>query len=195
MSANASGYHLFDTALGACAVAWNANGITQLQFAEKDRATTEKRIRTRSGAEPQTPPRPVADAIALVQRYLTGERIDFSNVAVDLPNAGEFHKRLYAALRTVSWGRTTTYGGLGKMLEEMIDARDIGQAMGKNPVPIIIPCHRVLAAGNKIGGFSAPGGIATKEKLLALEGVAPGVSEDAPVFPGLFTTPQRRAAR
>ncbi len=193
MNASASGYHLFDTDIGVCGIAWNTHGITQLQFPEKDRAATEKRIRTRSGAEPQTPPPEVAQAIAALLRYFAGERVDFSGVAVDLPDASDFHKKLYAALRKVSWGKTTTYGGLGKMLDEAIDARDIGQAMGKNPVPVIIPCHRVLAAGNKIGGFSAPGGVFTKEKLLTLEGVAIGVSEDAPMFPGLLT-PQRRAA-
>jgi len=194
MNANASGYCLFDTAIGDCGIAWNANGITQMQFPEKDRALTEKSIRKRSGAEPQTPPQFVTDAIALVRRYLDGEQIDFSGVHVDLPNADDFHRKLYAALRKIGWGKTVTYGALGKAIGE-IDPRDIGQAMGKNPVPIIIPCHRVLAAGNKIGGFSAPGGISTKEKLLALEGIVTGVSDDAPMFPGLFAAPQRRIAR
>ena len=131
MNASASGYHLFDTDIGVCGIAWNTHGITQLQFPEKDRAATEKRIRTRSGAEPQTPPPEVAQAIAALLRYFAGERVDFSGVAVDLPDASDFHKKLYAALRKVSWGKTTTYGGLGKMLDEAIDARDIGQAMGK----------------------------------------------------------------
>jgi len=184
---SASGYCLFDTAIGACGISWNARGITQVQIADKDRATTEAHIRKRSGAEPATPPQQVSDVIALVQRYLGGERVDFSNVTVDIDNVGEFRRKLYEALRTISYGKTTTYGGLGKMIGgEATDAREIGQAMGRNPVPIIIPCHRVLAAGNRIGGFSAPGGISTKEKLLALEGVFAGVPEDEPVFPGLF---------
>jgi methylated-DNA-[protein]-cysteine S-methyltransferase len=187
MSAGASGYCLFDTAVGACGISWNARGITHLQIADKDRAATERLIRARSGAEAATPPQHVADVIERVRRYLEGERIDFSDVAVDIENVGDFRRRLYEALRTISWGKTTTYGGLGKMIGgQAADAREIGQAMGKNPVPIIIPCHRVLAAGNKIGGFSAPGGISTKEKLLALEGVFAGVPDDEPVFPGLF---------
>ena len=127
-----------------------------------------------------------------MRRYLDGESVDFSNVRVDLPNASDFHKKLYAQLRKIGWGKTITYGALGKTIGEM-DPRDIGQAMGKNPVPIIIPCHRVLAAGNKIGGFSAPGGIGTKEKLLALEGIVPGVPDDEPLFRGMLA-PQRRAA-
>lgn len=187
MNTHASGYCLFDTAIGACGIGWNARGITQLQIADKDRATTEAHIRKRSGAEPATPPQHIAEAIALVQRYLDGERIDFSNVAVDIESTGDFRRKLYEALRTIAWGKTTTYGALGRMIGgEATNAREIGQAMGKNPVPIIIPCHRVLAAGNRIGGFSAPGGISTKEKLLALEGVFAGVPEDEPVFPGLF---------
>lgn len=187
MGANASGYCLFDTAIGACGISWNARGITQLQIADKDRETTEQHIRKRSGTEPATPPQQVSEVIALVRRYIDGERIDFSNVAVDIESVGDFRRKLYEALRTISWGKTTTYGGLGKMIGgEVADAREIGQAMGKNPVPIIIPCHRVLAAGNKIGGFSAPGGISTKEKFLAMEGVFAGVPDDEPVFPGLF---------
>jgi len=181
-----AGYCLFDTALGPCAVAWTASGITDLQIAEKTRAQTERHIRARSGAREAVPPPAVAEAILLVQRYLEGERIDFSAVRVDLPRASDFHRKLYLALRRIGWGKTTTYGGLGKMLDIPADARDIGQAMGKNPVPIIIPCHRVLAAGNRIGGFSAPGGTMTKEKLLALEGIHAGFSEDEPALPGLF---------
>jgi methylated-DNA-[protein]-cysteine S-methyltransferase len=186
------GYCLFDTAIGDCAIAWNANGITQMQFPEKNRALTEQAIVKRSSAQEHTPPQPVVEAIALVRRYLDGERVDFSAVDVDLPNASGFHRKLYAELRKIGWGKTITYGALGKNIGEM-DPRDIGQAMGKNPVPIIIPCHRVLAAGNKIGGFSAPGGISTKEKLLTLEGIAIGVPDDEPIFPGLLA-PQRRAA-
>ena len=192
MTAAAAGYCMFDTAIGDCGIAWNENGVTQMQFPEKDRAATENSIRKRADAGPQTPPQYASDATALVRRYLDGESVDFSNVRVDLPNASDFHKKLYAQLRKIGWGKTITYGALGKTIGEM-DPRDIGQAMGKNPVPIIIPCHRVLAAGNKIGGFSAPGGIGTKEKLLALEGIVPGVPDDEPLFPGMLT-PQRRAA-
>lgn len=193
MSKDTSGYCVFDSAIGACGIAWSAQGVTHVQLPEKDRAATEQHIARRSGGTLQTPPPAIAKAIAAVQRYLTGERVDFSDIAVDLDAVGDFHKQLYGALRKVGWGKTTTYGALGKTLGITGDARDIGQAMGKNPVPVIIPCHRVLAAGNKIGGFSAPGGIFTKEKLLTLEGVAIGVPDDAPLLPGIVM-PQRRVA-
>ena len=189
MNENANGYCVFDTAIGPCGISWSARGITHVQLPEKDRAATEQHIAKRSHGTPQTPPPQVERAIAEMRRYLAGEPVDFSGISVDL-EVSEFHQKLYAALRKVAWGKTTTYGALGKTIG-VDDARDIGQAMGKNPIPVIIPCHRVLAAGNKIGGFSAPGGIMTKEKLLTLEGVQIGVSEDAPVFPGLFAPPQR----
>jgi methylated-DNA-[protein]-cysteine S-methyltransferase len=117
-----------------------------------------------------------------LQRYFAGEEVNFSDVAVDLSGLSDFQQKLYQLLRGVGWGQTTTYGELARALG-CPDARDVGQAMGKNPVPIIVPCHRVLAAGSKIGGFSAPGGAVTKEKLLALEGVH--VHGGTPRLPGL----------
>jgi methylated-DNA-[protein]-cysteine S-methyltransferase len=123
-----------------------------------------------------------------IQRHLAGRPIDFSGVEVDLEGIDEFRRKLYAALRSVGAGRTVTYGELAKQLgmTGWEGARDVGEAMGKNPVPIVIPCHRVLAAGNKPGGFSAYGGVTTKQKLLALEGVRLGEAPDAPPrLPGL----------
>jgi methylated-DNA-[protein]-cysteine S-methyltransferase len=121
-------------------------------------------------AGPPTPP--VARAVAAVQRYFEGQETDFSGVELDLGDQEPFFRQVYAAARRVGWGRTTTYGALTKELGAGPEAaRDVGQAMAKNPVPLIIPCHRVLAAGGKIGGFSAPGGSATKVRMLALEGV------------------------
>jgi methylated-DNA-[protein]-cysteine S-methyltransferase len=107
-----------------------------------------------------------------VQRYFEGEATDFSGVELDLGDQEPFFQQVYAAAQRVGWGSTTTYGALTKELGAGPEAaRDVGQAMAKNPVPLIIPCHRVLAAGGKIGGFSAPGGSATKIRMLALEGV------------------------
>ena len=119
-----------------------------------------------------------------IARYLAGERVDFSAIAVDLSGMDDFRRSLYEALRGVDFGATTTYGALAKHLglEGPEAARDVGAAMGQNPVPIVIPCHRVLAAGGKLGGFSAPGGVMTKQKLLALEGVH--FDGGAPRLPG-----------
>lgn len=175
-------YTLFDTAVGVCGVAWSARGLTHVQLPGSGRAATEARIRRRSGGVADEPPPAIAALIAELQRYCAGEEVDFSAVAVDLSALSDFQRNLYQSLRGIGWGHTTTYGDLARALG-CPDARDVGQAMGRNPVPVIIPCHRVLAAGGKMGGFSAPGGTATKEKLLALEGVRLG--NEAPRLPGL----------
>jgi len=107
-----------------------------------------------------------------VARYFEGEKTDFSDVKLDLSEQDAFFKQIYAAARQVGWGQTTTYGSLAKKVGAGPEAaRDVGQAMAKNPVALIIPCHRVLAAGGKVGGFSAPGGAVAKIRMLELEGV------------------------
>lgn len=179
-------HHLFDTALGLCGVAWNARGLAAVQLPEKDLATTERRLAAKSAsAGPATPPPWVQSLTADIARYLAGTPVDFSAVAVDLDGIDEFRRKLYAALRGIGFGRTTTYGELARALGLMDweGAREVGDAMGRNPVPVVIPCHRVLAAGGKLGGFSAHGGPATKKKLLALEGVH--LDRGLPRLPGL----------
>ena len=125
------------------------------------------------GATAAQPPRHIADAVDAVKRYFAGERVDFSHVALDLAGQDDVFCEIYAAARRVAYGETTTYGGLAKAIgrADWEAARVVGEAMAKNPVALIIPCHRVLAAGGKIGGFSAPGGAQTKARMLALEGV------------------------
>jgi methylated-DNA-[protein]-cysteine S-methyltransferase len=124
------------------------------------------------GAAPGGPTPEVVEAVAAVKRYFEGEETDFSGFRVDLSDQDAFFKQIYAAARQVGWGHTTTYGTLAKELGAGPEAaRDVGQAMAKNPVALIIPCHRVLAAGGKVGGFSAPGGSAAKIRMLELEGV------------------------
>ena len=132
-------------------------------------------LRRLPGAEPGEPPPEVAEAVAAVQRYFAGEATDFSRFKLDLGEQDDFFRRIYAAARQVAWGRTTTYGALAKELGAGPEAaRDVGQAMARNPVALIIPCHRVLAAGGKIGGFSAPGGSTAKMRMLELEGIRLG---------------------
>jgi methylated-DNA-[protein]-cysteine S-methyltransferase len=184
-------HHVFDTAMGPCGVAWNARGLVAMQLPEASRAATEQRLARRSqSAGADEPPAWVAALIADIGRYLAGEEVDFSAVAVDLSGLDPFRQRLYEAMRALSWGHTTTYGELARQLGSMDweGAREVGEAMGRNPVPVVIPCHRVLAAGGKLGGFSAPGGAATKAKLLALEGVyldGQRAKDRAPRLPGL----------
>jgi methylated-DNA-[protein]-cysteine S-methyltransferase len=192
MNVQATHHHLFDTALGECGVAWNSRGLVGVQLPEKDRGQTELRlaVKCRSTDAADVPPW-VQSVISDIQRYLAGQPVDFSAVTVDLGGIDDFRQKLYAALRGIGPGRTVTYGELAKQLglTGWEGARDVGEAMGKNPLPIVIPCHRVLAAGGKPGGFSAYGGTGTKQKLLALEGVSLGKDEKGtdtpPRLPGL----------
>src|SRR5262245_22347374 len=177
---------IFDTAIGPCGVAWSARGLAAVQLPEANPAATEKRLAAKVHSAGTAVPRAwVAGLIADIQRYVTGERVDFSAVPVDLAGLDPFRRKLYEEMRALTWGTTTTYGALARAvgLAEWEGARDVGEAMGRNPVPIVIPCHRVLAAGNKLGGFSARGGASTKAKLLALEGVH--LDGGAPRLPGL----------
>jgi methylated-DNA-[protein]-cysteine S-methyltransferase len=174
-------YQVFETAGGFCAIAWNGAGITRFQLPTRSAEATERNMRRRvPGAVPGRPPSSVADVIKAAQRYFAGEQIDFSDVVLDLDGQDDFFRRIYDALRQIGWGRTTTYGTLAKQLGAGPQAaQDVGQAMAQNPVPLIIPCHRVLAAGGKVGGFSAPGGSTTKIRMLELEGVRVGPPEPA----------------
>jgi methylated-DNA-[protein]-cysteine S-methyltransferase len=179
-------HHLFETAIGVCGVAWSAHGLAGVQLPEKDRAATERRLAAKCGsAGPAVPPPAIAALIVDIRRYLAGEPVDFSAVAVDLAGVDDFRRKVYGALRAIAFGRTTTYGELARAAgaREWEGARDVGDAMGRNPMPIVIPCHRCLAAGGELGGFSAYGGTATKQKLLALEGVH--LDSGEPRLPGL----------
>jgi methylated-DNA-[protein]-cysteine S-methyltransferase len=166
-------YLIFETASGFCGIAWNKVGITRIGLpARNAEAASRSLLRRVPGAEPGTPTAEVAEAVAAVKRYFEGEKMDFSSFTLDLDAQDAFFQRIYAAARQVGWGQTTTYGTLAKQLGVGPEAaRDVGQAMASNPVPLIIPCHRVLAAGGKLGGFSAPGGSSAKARMLALEGV------------------------
>ena len=169
------GYTIVDTAIGAIAVAWSAAGICRVALPQRDREAMERRFAAKlDGARPAEPPAPVAAAIELIKRYAKGEEVDFSSVAVDLDGVDLFQRAIYEAARKLDFGETTTYGGLADTAGHPGKARETGEALGRNPVPLIVPRHRILAAGGKIGGFSAPGGSATKEKLLTLEGVRVG---------------------
>jgi methylated-DNA-[protein]-cysteine S-methyltransferase len=166
-------YLIFETGSGFCGIAWSTIGITRFQLPVRSAEAAERVLLRRvSGAEPGVPTSEVAEAVVAVKRYFEGEETDFSALTLDLRDQDAFFRQIYIAARQVGWGQTTTYGNLAKELGAGPEAaRDVGQAMAKNPVPLIIPCHRVLAAGGKVGGFSAPGGAATKISMLKLEGV------------------------
>ena len=173
-----SPYCLFETVIGTCGVAWNERGLIGVQLPESDRAATERRLKARAGGgAPAEPPPAIAAAIDALRRHFAGERSDFSAVPVDLAAAASpFHARVYAELRGVGWGATVTYGELAAKAGAPGEAQEVGIAMARNRMPIVVPCHRVLGTSQKrgevnAGGFSAYGGVATKAKLLALEGV------------------------
>jgi len=162
-------YHVFETELGFAAIAWSDEGITRFNLpGPKDGATNRL-----GGATPTEPPPHVAAVIDQAQRYFAGEQIDFAPIGLDLSSVDPFRRSIYDALRKVGFGETVTYGELAKRVgaREPQAAQDVGVAMARNPVPLIIPCHRVLAAGGKLGGFSAPGRTEAKQRMLALEGV------------------------
>ena len=166
---------VFDTTIGPCGLAWSAAGITRLRLPERDAATLVGRLASVTGAADAAAPSPtIAAAISLLRDYFLGRAVSLDGIGVDLSRVTPFHRQVYEALRKVRRGTTTTYGALARAVGEPGAARAIGQAMGRNPVPVIVPCHRVTASGGKPGGFSAPGGIVTKERLLVLEGASLG---------------------
>jgi methylated-DNA-[protein]-cysteine S-methyltransferase len=162
----------FDTAIGRCAIVWSARGVVGVLLPERDDAKMRARlVRRYPAAREVAPSGEVARAIDGIVALVAGEHRDLTNITLDLDSVPNFDRRVYAVARTIKPGATLTYGAIAAQLGEP-DARGVGEAMGRNPCPIIVPCHRVVAAGGKTGGFSAPGGTATKRRLLAIEGAA-----------------------
>jgi methylated-DNA-[protein]-cysteine S-methyltransferase len=182
-------YTSFETAHGFVALAWNDEGaITALRLPSSSAAEAERAVHRRlPKAVPGEPPTAIAGAIEAIRRYFEGEAIDFAALPLDLGEQSPLFSQIYAAVRALKWGESTTYGAVAKAVGGGPElARSVGQAMGANPVPLIVPCHRVLAAGGRIGGFSAPGGSNAKARMLELEGVA--VDQPAPPQPSPQTS-------
>ncbi|MBX3576589.1 MAG: methylated-DNA--[protein]-cysteine S-methyltransferase [Rhizobiaceae bacterium] len=174
-AASTTGYHVFETVRGFMAVGWSDRGLTRVCLAERDRGSVERRcLRFDPGAAAQTPPPAIAAVVDLLRRYVAGEPVDFSSAPTDLAGIDSFRLAIYEAARQLGYGETVTYGELARRAGHDGLARETGAALGANPLPIVIPCHRILAAGNRIGGFSAPGGSVTKAGMLAMEGVRVG---------------------
>jgi methylated-DNA-[protein]-cysteine S-methyltransferase len=168
-------YALFDTTLGTCGIAWSERGVIAVRFAEGDeRKTRASLLRRCPGATEAMPTVAVQRAIDGIVALLRGEPSDFRDVTIDDARIPVFNRKVYAIARTIPRGSTMTYGEIAERLGDKLLAREVAQAMGENPTPIIMPCHRVLAANGKTGGFSAPGGVATKLRLLSIEGAQPG---------------------
>ncbi|MGB6117153.1 MAG: methylated-DNA--[protein]-cysteine S-methyltransferase [Mesorhizobium sp.] len=161
-------YHLFDTSLGTIGIAWRGNSIVRLLLPQSDLGAMARKLEG-FGAHRAAPTPAVEKVIDMIRHYTAGADIDFSQVDVDAGEVGAMRTAIYGELRKVRHGETLTYGDLARRAGYPGMAREIGEAMGKNPVPLIVPCHRVVAANGKLGGFSAPGGAMTKEKMLRLE--------------------------
>lgn len=166
---------VFDTAIGPCAIVWGDRGLLGVQIPEASESATRARMLARFPLAKEAAPTPdVQNVIDGMCALLRGERRDLRDVAIDDGGVPEFNKRVYAIVRKVPPGQTMTYGEIAERLGDKNLARAVGQAMGENRCPIVMPCHRVLAASGKSGGFSAPGGVTTKLKLLTIEGAQPG---------------------
>ena len=163
-------YTLFDTDLGRCAVAWGGAGLVAVQLPEASDAHARARMQERfPDASECAPDEAAARAIASIAALLRGEPADLDGLELDLSRVPKFHRRVYVAARAIEPGRTLTYGELAARIGSPGAARAVGQALGRNPFPIVVPCHRVLAAGGRVGGFTAHGGIVTKLRLLRIE--------------------------
>jgi len=174
-------FALFDTAIGSCGIAWTEHGVCDVLLPARSPGHTRAALADKYGpAAEAAPPATVVSAIAAIVRLLDGEPEDLDEVALDLSGVPEFNRQVYAVARTIRPGATLCYGDIAARLGQPGAARAVGRAMGDNPCPIVIPCHRVLAADGSLHGFSAHGGIATKRRMLQIEGAL------APDEPTLF---------
>lgn len=168
--ARALGACLFDTAIGPCGIAWTADALAAVQLPETTREGTLRRLQRHTGEAGESAPPPfVQAAIARIQALLAGARDDLADLPLDMEGVPAFHQRVYALARAIPPGEILTYGEVAKRLGEPGAARAVGQALGHNPFAPVVPCHRVLAAGGRSGGFSAEGGAITKLRMLEIE--------------------------
>lgn len=178
------GFTLFETAVGTCGLVWGERGLLGVHLPPLGDAAPRARLARRfPEAVESAPSPPVQAAISNIQALLRGERLDLREVVLDTTGVAPFNLRVYEIARGIPPGKTRTYGEIAREIGDVSVSRAVGQALGANPWPIVVPCHRVLAAGGGKGGFSAPGGTDTKMRMLEIEGaLAP---ETLPLFGGL----------
>jgi methylated-DNA-[protein]-cysteine S-methyltransferase len=168
-------FALFDTAIGRCGIAWSERGIAGVQFPEANERKTRERLLLRfPGAAEAEPAAQTQRAIDGIVALLSGEPRSLRDITIDDCDIPEFNRRVFAIARNIPPGETMTYGQIAVMLGDPLLAREVGVALGQNPTPIVMPCHRVLGANGKPGGFSAAGGVMTKLRLLSIENAQPG---------------------
>jgi O-6-methylguanine DNA methyltransferase len=179
----AQGFALFDTKIGRCGIAWGERGVTGVQLPERSAAATRARLAKRfPEAREAAPKGEVRRAVDAIVALLRGEGADLTTVALDLSGLPLFERRVYETARAIAPGSTLSYGDIARRLGDPAAARAVGRALARNPFAIVVPCHRVLAAGGRTGGFSAAGGVATKRRLLEIE--AKRASQPALFGPG-----------
>jgi methylated-DNA-[protein]-cysteine S-methyltransferase len=189
----AEGYALFDTAIGRCALVWRGGLVVGAALPEESDEAMRSRLDRRFPGTPEAEPPPViAAAMGKVAASLGGGGTDLSDIELDLDGAPAFDRGVWDAARRIPRGEVRSYGDLAREIGAPGAAQAVGLALGRNPVPIIVPCHRILAAGGRSGGFSAPGGIATKFRILDIEGARrPGEPELFETLP-LAVKPSQR---
>jgi len=165
---------VFETQIGRCGIAWSWDGVIGLSIPEASASAVRARLLQRFPAAAESaPPVQVARAIEAIRSLLRGEHTDLSGIGLDMDGVPAFNRSVYEITRTIAPGRTLTYGEIAARVGTPKDARGVGQALGRNPFPIVVPCHRVVAADGRMHGFSGPGGVTTKLKLLEIEGYEP----------------------
>lgn len=177
---------LFPTPLGHCGIAWRDDTVVATRLPDQTTHDTVRRLAAKTGATSGEPPSAIRRAIASMTALLEGERTDLSPIVCDFGAIEPFAADVYAATRAIPAGETSTYGAIAALLGDKRLARGVGQALGRNPLPIIVPCHRVIGAGGRLTGFSAAGGVATKLRMLVIEGAEvggapPGLFDDLPL--------------
>lgn len=174
-----SGYTVFETAIGWAGIGWGDNGLIGAHLPDSDpdlaRASLLRRFPGVTAAEP---PQNVASVIDGIRALLRGEKPMLLEAKLDLARVPEFNAKVYAITRQIPPGETMTYGAIALKFGDRHLAQAIGGVLGRNPWPIIVPCHRVTAAGGKLGGFTARGGAQTKLRLLAIEGAPAAAQPD-----------------
>ncbi len=184
-------FTFFDTAIGRCGLAWTPHGINAVLLPERREIDAWRRVLRMFPDAVETRPTGEADRAArAVRAHLRGEDSEIGAIALDLSAIPPFNQKVYAITRAIPRGETLTYGEVASRLGASGAARAVGRALGQNPIPVIVPCHRVLAANGATGGFSANGGVVTKFRLLAIEGAK---ATSAPtLFDVTFSIPPRR---
>lgn len=179
-----AGFALFETRIGACGIAWGPAGLRGVQLPEADGKSALARLARRFPDLAEASAEPVSAVINEISAHLSGSAVDYGRVKLDMIAIHAFERAVYAAARSIPYGETRTYGALAALVGDPQAAQAVGQALGRNPWPIIVPCHRITAAEGRTGGFSAPGGAATKLRLLEIEGAL--AVDRLPLFGGQF---------